>query len=199
MTDSLVGGRTALVVFVALLMQVCLFGRTPVFGVTADVLLLVAIGVGLAGGPERGAVVGFAAGLLFDCTVSTPFGLSALVYACVGYGVGGLQHTLLGSTWWTLSVVAGMVSAAGVVGYGVLGAMTGNLAWLGPRTLVVALVVGLLNTVQSVVALPVTRWSQGGALGISMPTLHLPAFFTGRNRRRSRTRRPLRRRQSQGW
>ena len=53
--DSRVGVRTALVVAIGLLLQLSLFADTPVFGVTPDVVLLTAIGIGLAGGPERGA------------------------------------------------------------------------------------------------------------------------------------------------
>ena len=203
---SLVGVRTALVVFAALVLQICLFGHTPVFGVTPDVLLLVAIGIGLAGGPERGAIAGFAAGIAFDCTVTTPFGLSALVYGCVGYAVGGLQHTLLGTTWWTPLAVAGIASAVGTLAYGVLGALTGNLEWLSPHTVVIAVVVGVLNTVLAVIVLPITRWSQGGELGISLPGLHLPAFLgSGARRRRSprhrspRHRSPRRRSPRRRW
>ena len=57
-------------------------------------------------------LAGFAGGLLLDCTVTTPFGLSALVGASTGYVVGGLQHAVLGSTWWTPLAVAGIASSA---------------------------------------------------------------------------------------
>ena len=187
---SFVGVRTAVVVGLAFLLQVCLFAHTPVFGVAPDVILLTAIGVGLAGGPERGALAGFAGGLLFDLTVTTPFGLSALVGASVGYGVGGLQHTVLGSTWWTPLAVAGIASSAGTLAYAVLGALLGNLDWLSPHTVLVALGVGLLNTLLAVVVLPITRWSQGEPLGLDR--LRVPEVLTRRRRGTTRRRRPLR-------
>ena len=37
-------------------------------------------------GSERGAVVGFVAGLLTDLFLQTPMGLSALTYSVVGFG-----------------------------------------------------------------------------------------------------------------
>lgn len=188
--DSLVGLRTAAVVLLAFVLQVSLYAHTPVFGVTPDVILLTAIGVALAGGPERGAVAGFVGGLLFDCTVTTPFGLSALVGASVGYVVGGLQHAVLGSTWWTPLAVAGIASSAGTLAYGVLGALLGNLDWLSPHTVLVAVGVGLVNTVLAVVVLPVTRWSQGEPLGLDR--LRVPEVLTRRRRGSSRRRRPLR-------
>lgn len=187
---SFVGVRTAVVVGLAFLLQVCLFAHTPVFGVAPDVILLTAIGVGLAGGPERGALAGFAGGLLFDLTVTTPFGLSALVGASVGYVVGGLQHTVLGSTWWTPLAVAGIASSAGTLAYAVLGALLGNLDWLSPHTVLVALGVGLLNTLLAVVVLPITRWSQGEPLGLDR--LRVPEVLTRRRRGTTRRRRPLR-------
>ena len=49
-------------------------------GSPPDLMLALAVAAGLAGGPERGAWVGFAAGLLADCFLQTPLGLSALVY-----------------------------------------------------------------------------------------------------------------------
>lgn len=186
---SLVGARTAFVMFLALVLQVCLFSRTPVFGITPDVILLTTIGIALAGGPERGAIAGFAGGLLFDCTVTTPLGLSALVYASVGYVVGGLQHAVLGATWYTPIVVVGAASAVGTLAYGILGGLAGNLDWLTPHLVVLAAGVGLLNAVLSVVVLPITRWSQGEALGLS--ALRIPEFLT-RRRSRTRRRRPLR-------
>ena len=191
--DSRVGVRTALVVAIGLLLQLSLFADTPVFGVTPDVVLLTAIGIGLAGGPERGALAGFAGGLLLDCTVTTPFGLSALVGASTGYVVGGLQHAVLGSTWWTPLAVAGIASSAGTLAYGILGALLGNLDWLGPRTVLVALGVGVLNTLLAVVVLPITRWSQGEPLGPDR--LRLPEALTRHRRGASRRRRP----QRGGW
>ena len=67
--------------------------------VRPDAMLLLTIVSALIAGPERGAVLGFAAGVLVDLTLQTPFGLSALVLCLVGFAVGQLQAAILRSAW----------------------------------------------------------------------------------------------------
>jgi rod shape-determining protein MreD len=182
------GLRTAVVLLGALVLQVCLLGRLPVFGVTAELMLLVAIAAGLTGGPERGAIVGFAAGLLYDLTLHTPLGLSALVFALAGYAVGGLQHAVLGTTWYTPIVVSAAASAGGVLLYGAFGLLVGQTEWLVPETLLTALIVAVLNGLLSPLVLRFLRWTEGEPLGFRLPSLprrpHQP-FRRGRRRRGS--------------
>ena len=105
----------------------------------------VAIAAGLAAGPERGAVVGFAAGLAFDLLLQTPFGLSALTYALVGYLVGRLQDSVLRAAWWIPVATAAAASAVGVILFAVLGTVVGeDLVGCG-SSCGSALVVAVLN------------------------------------------------------
>ena len=105
-----VPARAALVVAVAVLLQISLVNDLRVAGAMGDLVLVVVVAAGITGGADRGATYGFAAGLLFDLLVDTPFGLTALTYALVGYGVGvvatALQRT---GGWWAM----GMAAAAG--------------------------------------------------------------------------------------
>ncbi|MEA2703532.1 MAG: rod shape-determining protein MreD [Actinomycetota bacterium] len=75
MTPSL---RLPPVLLFALILHTAVFPQLRIFDVAPDVLLLFAIAGGLAGGPDRGAVLGFVAGILADLFLQTPFGLSAL-------------------------------------------------------------------------------------------------------------------------
>ena len=50
--------RYGLVVITAMVLQRGLFGSLRLDGAAADVLLIVAVAAGIAGGAERGAVVG---------------------------------------------------------------------------------------------------------------------------------------------
>ena len=68
--------RLGVVVLVALVLQVCLFSRFSYEGARPDVMILVAIAAGLVAGAERGALVGFVAGLAYDVVLTTPLGLS---------------------------------------------------------------------------------------------------------------------------
>ena len=91
----LVAIRTSLILVIALTIQLGMAPGFELFGVQCDLLLLVAICGGIAAGPDRGAAIGFAAGLTYDLFLQTPFGLSALTYAIVAYLVGGLQDSVL--------------------------------------------------------------------------------------------------------
>ena len=108
------GLRAAVVLVVALLLQLTVVSDLRVAGAIGDVMLAVVVAAGMTGGADRGVVYGFAAGLLYDLTLDTPFGLSALTYALVGYAVGLAGSALLRTSgWWPVIVtaVAGAVQA----------------------------------------------------------------------------------------
>jgi rod shape-determining protein MreD len=130
-----------------------------VFGVRPDAPLLVAIVAGLAAGPERGAIIGFFAGLLADLFLPSPFGLSALVYSLVGFAIGSLQTGILRSAWWIPVVTAFGGSAAGIVLYAVLGAMVGETEMVGPRLPLIALLVGVMNALLAPAAARLITWA----------------------------------------
>ena len=135
--------------------------QVRVLGVAADLLLLLGIAAGIAAGPHRGAVVGFAAGLLADCFLQTPFGLSALCYSLVGYGVGIFQTTILREARWIPVATAVASSAAGVALFAVVGAVLGEEGLLSGRLLTIAVVVALLNGVLVLAVLRPVRWATG--------------------------------------
>jgi rod shape-determining protein MreD len=130
-------------------------------GVGADGLLLVAVCAGLAGGASTGAWVGFATGLLADCFLATPFGLSALAYGVVGWAVGSLAGRLLRPGWWVLPATVLTASSGGVLLFAWLGALLGEDGLVTGRLLAVAAGVGLLNALLGPAALAVTRWAVG--------------------------------------
>lgn len=135
------------------------FPQLRVFDVAADVLLLLGIAAGIAGGPERGAVVGFAAGILADCFLQTPFGLSALAYCLVGWGVGSFQTRILHATWWIPMLTAAVASAAGVVLFVVLGAVVGEEQLWSVRAIPIVGVTALWSAALSPLVLRIARWS----------------------------------------
>ena len=80
--------KTAIVLVVVLVFQVELFSDLRFFGVMPELLLGAAIAGGWNAGPERGATVGFCAGMLYDLYLPTPLALSALSYMLVAFAVG---------------------------------------------------------------------------------------------------------------
>ena len=152
--------RTSLVLVVALTLQLGVAASVTPLGVQADLLLLVGIAAGIAAGPDRGAAIGFAAGIAYDLMLQTPFGLSALTYALVAYLVGGLQDSVLRAAWWIPVATATAASVAGVILYGVLGTVLGE-ELVGWDLLRVAAVVGVLNTLAAPLVVRTMRWATG--------------------------------------
>jgi rod shape-determining protein MreD len=169
---ALARARVAAVLFVAIVIQTTLLAGVRPDGVAPDLMLVVAISAGLAGGPELGAQIGFAAGLLTDLFVqSTPLGLNALTLCLVGYAVGALQHTMLRAGWW-LPPAVGLVGSAGAVLLFVAAGITvgqTQLTALGPARLFE--IAGLVGVMNSILAVPVSRvvtWAAAGSAGAAL-------------------------------
>lgn len=144
---------------VALLVHVAVLPQLRVAGVAADVLLLVGIAAGLVAGPDRGAAVGFVAGLLADLFLQTPFGLSALASCLAGWTAGSFSISVLSATRWMQLAVVALTSAGGVLAFSGVGALLGEGHLLSGRLGVVALVVGLLNALLAPLFLRAARWA----------------------------------------
>jgi rod shape-determining protein MreD len=154
--------RTSLILVVALTVQLGIAPSLGIFGVQGDLLLLVAIAAGVAAGPDRGAAIGFAAGIAYDLMLQTPFGLSALTYAIVAYLVGGLQDSVLRAAWWIPVATATAASMVGVILYGVFGTVLGE-DLVGLSLLRIAIVVGVLNTIAAPLVVKAMRWATGSS------------------------------------
>ena len=125
-SQSFVGLRAALVLVVALVLQVSLVSDLRIAGSIGDLMLVVVVAAGLTGGADRGITYGFAAGVLYDLVLDTPFGLTALTYAVVGYGV-GVVGAALGRTsgWWPVLIAAAAGMAQSVL-YTCIGILIGT-------------------------------------------------------------------------
>ncbi len=144
---------------VAVMLHTAVLPQLRVFGVAPDLLLVLGIATGIAAGPDRAAMVGFVAGLLADCFLQTPFGLSALCYGLVGYGVGIFQTTILHAALWIPALTAVVASAAGVTLFAVLGAVLGNDDLVGGRLPVIVLVVASANGLLVLLVARPVRWA----------------------------------------
>ena len=94
--------RIALIVLVAVILQVSFFSYLALLGATPYVLPVVVVSLGLLGGGVVGAVCGFVAGLLIDSLLLQTLGVSSLVLLSVGYLAGryreGFEITQRGSS-----------------------------------------------------------------------------------------------------
>lgn len=151
--------RTSLVLFLALVVQHTLLDNVRVDGAHPEFMLMVAAAAGYVGGPERGAYVGFFAGLVADLLLPTTFGLSALVGCLLGFVTGVSTSGLVRSSRALVVVVLTAAEVTGLVGFAVLGAVLG-LQGAVATALPPALVVGApAAAVLAVPTLVLVRWA----------------------------------------
>jgi rod shape-determining protein MreD len=134
----------AVVVVVAVTLQLTLFSHFSFDGVAPDLALLVVLGAALVRGPDYAAVVGFGAGLVLDLAPPADHvaGRWALALVIVGYVAGLMRQDTKPSAMTVVSTVA----AASFVGssvYALSGLVLGD-AVAGGTDLVKVIVVALL-------------------------------------------------------
>ena len=153
-------GRYALVLASMTVLQLGLFSDLRIGGVHPDITLLVAVVSGQVAGPRRGAVIGFWAGLLIDPVLPTPLGMTALVWATVGFAAGMAEELINSHTPLGLSLFVLGGSAGGSLMYAVVGQLFGAQTLTGND---VGRVVGLISATNALLALPtiaVVEWAE---------------------------------------
>jgi rod shape-determining protein MreD len=151
--------RVPLVTVVALAIQLSFFTDMRPFDAIADIMLLLVLASGMVAGPRDGALCGFGMGIAYDLMLRTPFGLSALSYAVVGYGSGYLQAMVSAAPWWLAMLVMGAASAVSVAAYAAIGTIFGLKDAVNFHLFTVMGVVGVVNLLLAVPGLWVQRWA----------------------------------------
>jgi rod shape-determining protein MreD len=151
--------RVPLVTVVALAVQLSLFTDMRPFDAVADVMLLLVLASGMVAGPRDGALCGFFIGVVYDLMLRTPFGLSALAYALIGYAAGYLQAVVSSAPWWIGMLIMGAASAVSVFVYATIGTVFGLRDAVNFHLVTVMLVVGVVNLLLAVPGLWVQRWA----------------------------------------
>lgn len=154
------GVRPVLVVLLVVLVQATVMSDLRVAGALGDLVLVLVVAAGLSGGADRGATYGFAAGLLYDLVLDTPFGLSPLTYALIGYAVGVAGAALMRTSGWWPVAVAALAGAAQAVLYTALGNLVG-VAYPFRDVPAIALVQAAWCAVLILPALRVMWWTHG--------------------------------------
>lgn len=154
------GVLAALLLLVAVTVQLSALPGLAVAGVTCDLVLIVVVGLALSGGPVFGAVAGFAGGVLLDVVPPADHtaGRWALALALAGY-VAGLarRETPAGPVAVALTVVATAALSLGV--YSATGSMLQDPAvdW---NTFGVRLGIAAgYDLLVAIVLVPLVRWS----------------------------------------
>lgn len=151
--------RTGVVLLVALVLQSSVLSRHVIAGSSIDLFLVLSICAGLVGGAQRGAVTGFVSGVALDLLLVTPFGLSALTYAIVGYAVGLLGSSRVRQSRVFPVMVAAAAGAVGVVGFAVIGELVGQPYLSTPDLWRIVLVQSLGSALLALPVSAVLRWA----------------------------------------
>ena len=162
MLDLLLEGpwlRFSLLVLIALTIQLGVLSEFRVAGATGDVMMLLALVAGLAGGPLRGGVAGFAVGLVFDLVLLSPFGVTALTYCLLGYALGLVPSEFVRGAFWVPPLIVFGASAVGTVFYVAMETVFGQEGIFTPHVVVMALVVAVINALLTPIAFRATRWA----------------------------------------
>ena len=85
--------KTAVLVFLASILQVTIFSDVEILGGTPDVVLLTLVAIALLRGSIYGAAAGFAAGLLVDTANLGTLGVTSLLLTLAGYWIGRYGET----------------------------------------------------------------------------------------------------------
>ncbi len=104
--------RLVILGIVAVLVQIALVSQISVFGATPDLAPLVVVSVGMLAGPVAGAVMGFSMGLFVDFALLQTLGVSSLVLVVVGHFAGRLRETVRDPEATLLPLAAGAAGSA---------------------------------------------------------------------------------------
>ena len=163
--------RVIPVAMILLALQQTLFVEMQPFGVIVQVVLAFAASAGAAGGPERGAITGFAVGLMFDLTVGSPLGSSAITMGIAGYVAGWCDVVRIDTTWWLAAAFVGLGAAVGEAGVPVVRRFIGEEDAFVPEMAKIIPVVALTSAILSIALVPLARW----CLKLGRPEWKLPA------------------------
>jgi rod shape-determining protein MreD len=152
--------RLALLVLAVVVLQTTVFSAgLRVFGVMPDLGLVLTVAVAYYLGADRGAAFGFLTGLAVDLFLSTPLGLSALSFALVGYGIGGVKTGIVQPSRWVVPMMGALGGLAGGVLFVGVGALAGQDQLLALSSVRIVLVASAYDALLAFAVFPIARWA----------------------------------------
>lgn len=146
---------------VLLALQRTIFLDVRIAGVVVQLVLAFAASAGVAGGSERGAVVGFVVGVMYDLVESTPLGSTALAMTVAGAVAGLLALITAEPRWWLAAIFVGIGAAVGELMVPVVRLFVGERDPFDPALWQIVPVVALSSAAMSPVLVPLARWCLG--------------------------------------
>jgi rod shape-determining protein MreD len=164
--------RIGLLLLVAILVQTTLGADLRIVEVAPDLMVVLVICSGMAGGVRAGAWVGFWAGLLSDMFLtSTPIGLSAFTYCVVGASIGFVRETFLHDRKVLLPIAAALGTAVAILLFVGAGDVLGQTQLLaGGRSWLIRVII-VESVWSAVLVIPfsyIYSWAARGSAGVEL-------------------------------
>lgn len=141
----------------ALLLQTTVFSEIEFLGAKPELIYLLTILVAMLEGPGEGAVAGFLGGMAQDFLLNQPKGITALTLTLLGYAVGlSRQYIVTPSPLLPVLLVSGG-TFCGVLFYGLVVFLLGQMDFGVGYLLRVALLTGLYGALLTPLVYPVIR------------------------------------------
>jgi rod shape-determining protein MreD len=151
------GLRIALIMVVAIVLQVSFFSYLTLFGTTPNIIPLVAVSLGLLGGAMVGAICGFILGFVLDSVLFATLGVSSLMLLAVGYLAGRYREGTEISNTLVPPLMIGALTIAAQAGFAAIQLMLGIDVQVSLLVLREIFVQGLLAFLLAIPLYPLIR------------------------------------------
>jgi rod shape-determining protein MreD len=145
------------VVVTALLLQSTIFAQIKLGGAKPELMFLVTIVLAMLEGPSSGAIGGFSAGMAQDFLLDQPKGITALTLTLLGYVVGIARQYITTPSPALPTILVGAGTAVGLVFYGFVAFLLGQLSTGIVYVLRIALLSGIYNALLTPLLFPLLR------------------------------------------
>jgi rod shape-determining protein MreD len=142
---------TAIIV-TAVLLQSTVFAQMRLLGVRPELMYLVTILIAIMEGPQEGAVVGFAGGMVQDFMLNTPKGITALTLTLLGYTMGMARQYIVSPSPLLPTMLVAVGTFAGTAFYQIVRALLGQLP---DQSLAFGVKVSLLSALYGAILTPI--------------------------------------------
>jgi rod shape-determining protein MreD len=153
----------AAVILSALLLQTTIFAEINLLGAKPELMYLITIAFGMLEGPSSGAITGFVGGMAQDFLLDAPKGITALTLTLLGYAIGMARQFIVSPSPVLPVVLVGFGTFAGVLFYGVVSFLLGQLdsTWL--YLLRIAVLSAIYNAILTPLVFPIMRRAAEGS------------------------------------
>lgn len=153
----------AVVVLTALLLQTTVFSDIRLLGARPELMYLLTIAFGMVEGPASGAATGFIGGMAQDFLLNQPKGITALTLTVLGYAIGMLRQFIVSPSPVLPVVLVAVGTFGGVVFYGVVTFLLGQLDTGWVYLVRAAALSALYNAILTPLVFPILRRAAEGS------------------------------------